>query len=259
MNGVVKVAVQIQFDRLRDEAQAKNEEFLNKLDENIQTIIKEQVKEQVKVQVFKILSKIEKTMNEQLEAKVLTRSSNSSKTSYTVAADLSEMELKKIIIEKIESNKFIHRLDEQRNLYKALIDAYKCDKIILDTYGDTVTLKRLASLFFWSWQLSSLAVGTSSASGNSITGSGNALCILFPTEMAKCYVVMCLLVSVIKCSQEHLEDRALDPRILAMEKREQRSKGSTCNGIYSFLYNDINLQRPRSRLFDLTKGGKAKH
>nr|GEY03171.1 retrovirus-related Pol polyprotein from transposon TNT 1-94 [Tanacetum cinerariifolium] len=45
-------------------------------------IIKEQVKEQVKVQVSKILSKIEKTVNEQLEAKVLTRSSNSSKTSY---------------------------------------------------------------------------------------------------------------------------------------------------------------------------------
>nr|GEW56287.1 ribonuclease H-like domain-containing protein [Tanacetum cinerariifolium] len=31
------------------------------------------------------------------------------------------------------------------------------------------------------WQLSSLAVRTSSANGNSITGSGNALCILFPT------------------------------------------------------------------------------
>nr|GEV74014.1 hypothetical protein [Tanacetum cinerariifolium] len=38
-----------------------------------------------------------------------------------------------------------------------------------------------ASLFFWQWELSSLAVGTSSGSGNSITGSGNALCILFPT------------------------------------------------------------------------------
>nr|GEV21746.1 hypothetical protein [Tanacetum cinerariifolium] len=46
-----------------------------------------------------------KTMNEQLEAKVLTRSSNSSKTSYVVAADLLEMELKKILIEKMESNK----------------------------------------------------------------------------------------------------------------------------------------------------------
>nr|GEW50487.1 hypothetical protein [Tanacetum cinerariifolium] len=39
----------------------------------------------------------------------------------------------------------------------------------------------VASLFFWQWQPSSLAVGTSSTSGNSIPGSGNALCILFPT------------------------------------------------------------------------------
>nr|GEW27241.1 xylulose kinase-1 [Tanacetum cinerariifolium] len=67
----------------------------------ISQIIKEQVKEQLKVQVSKILSKIEKTVNEQLEAVVLTRSSNSSKTSYVVAADLSEIELKKILIEKI--------------------------------------------------------------------------------------------------------------------------------------------------------------
>nr|GEW24569.1 retrovirus-related Pol polyprotein from transposon TNT 1-94 [Tanacetum cinerariifolium] len=35
MNEAVKVAVQIQSDRLQDEAQAKNEEFLNKLDGNI--------------------------------------------------------------------------------------------------------------------------------------------------------------------------------------------------------------------------------
>nr|GEX11507.1 reverse transcriptase domain-containing protein [Tanacetum cinerariifolium] len=117
-------------------------EFLNNLDENIQKIIKEQVKEQVKVQVSKILSKIEKTVNEHLEAEVLTRSSNSSKTSYAVAADLSEIERKKILIEKMESNKSIDQSDEQRNLYKALVDAYECDKIILDTYGDTVTLKR---------------------------------------------------------------------------------------------------------------------
>nr|GEY75340.1 hypothetical protein [Tanacetum cinerariifolium] len=87
-------------------------EAVKTIDENMQKIIKEQVKEQVKVQVSKILPKIEQTMNEQLEAKVLTRSSNSSKTSYV------------------------------RNLYKALVEAYESDKIILDTYGDTVTLKR---------------------------------------------------------------------------------------------------------------------
>nr|GEY83578.1 hypothetical protein [Tanacetum cinerariifolium] len=48
MNETVKVAAQIQSDRLRDEAQAEKEEFLKNLDENIQKIIKEQVKEQVK-------------------------------------------------------------------------------------------------------------------------------------------------------------------------------------------------------------------
>nr|GEU86273.1 DNA-directed DNA polymerase [Tanacetum cinerariifolium] len=52
-------------------------------------------------------------MNEQLKAEVLTRSSNSSKTSYAVAADLSEMELKKILIKKIESNK--HRDDVDKD------------------------------------------------------------------------------------------------------------------------------------------------
>nr|GEX77189.1 retrovirus-related Pol polyprotein from transposon TNT 1-94 [Tanacetum cinerariifolium] len=62
--------------------------------------------------------------------------------SYAVAADLSKMELKKILIEKMEGNKCIQRSDEQRNLYKALVDSYESDKIILDTYGETVTLKR---------------------------------------------------------------------------------------------------------------------
>nr|GEU52742.1 hypothetical protein [Tanacetum cinerariifolium] len=106
MNEAVKVAIKIQSDRLRDEAQADNKEFLKNLDENIQKIIKEQVKEQVK-------------------------------TSYAVAADLSEIELKKILIEKIEGNKSIHRSNEQRNLYKALVEAYKSDKIILDKYYNT--------------------------------------------------------------------------------------------------------------------------
>nr|GEX86519.1 hypothetical protein [Tanacetum cinerariifolium] len=119
-------------------AQAENKDLLNKLDENIQKIIKDQVK----VQVSNILPKIEKTVDEQLEAEVLNRASNSSKTSYDVAADLSELELKKILVENMEGNKSIYRSDEQRNLYKALVDAYECENIILDTYGDTVTLKR---------------------------------------------------------------------------------------------------------------------
>ncbi|GJZ87941.1 retrovirus-related pol polyprotein from transposon TNT 1-94 [Tanacetum coccineum] len=130
MHEAVKTVVQLQSERLRDEAQAENADFLNKLDDNIKKIIKDQVKEQVKAQVSKILPKIEKTINEQLEAEVLTRSSNESKTSHVVAANLSELGLKKILIDKMESNKSIHKSDEQKNLYKALVDAYESDKLM---------------------------------------------------------------------------------------------------------------------------------
>nr|GEW21665.1 hypothetical protein [Tanacetum cinerariifolium] len=109
MNEAVKVAVQLQSERLRDETQVENEDFLNKLDENIQKLIKEQLKEQVKAQVSKILPKIKKTVNEQLKAEVLTRSYKSSKTSHVVAAKLSELELKKILIDKMENTVTLKR------------------------------------------------------------------------------------------------------------------------------------------------------
>ncbi|GJV68523.1 hypothetical protein Tco_1484032 [Tanacetum coccineum] len=142
MNEAVKTTVQLKSDKLRDEAQAKNEPFLNSLDENIKKIIKDQVKQQVKEQVSKILPTIEKSVNEQLEAEIMTRSSTESKTSHAVAANLSELKLKKILIDKMETNKSIHISNEQKNLYKALVEAYESDNLILDTYGDTVSFKR---------------------------------------------------------------------------------------------------------------------
>nr|GEW85999.1 hypothetical protein [Tanacetum cinerariifolium] len=114
----------------------------NKINEAIKTA--DQVNEQVKAQVSKILPKIEKTINEQLEDEVLTRSSNASKTFHVVAANLSELELKKILKDTIESNKLIYIYDEQKNLYKALVEAYESDKLILDTYRDTGSKRRRA-------------------------------------------------------------------------------------------------------------------
>ncbi|GKB79732.1 integrase, catalytic region, zinc finger, CCHC-type containing protein [Tanacetum coccineum] len=109
MNEAVKTTVQLQSNKLRYEALAENEAFLNLLDENIKKIIKDQVKQQ---------------------------------TSHIVVANLSELELKKILIDKMESNKLIHKSDEPKNLYKALFKAYESDKLILDTYGDIVSFKR---------------------------------------------------------------------------------------------------------------------
>ncbi|GKD10788.1 hypothetical protein Tco_1190473 [Tanacetum coccineum] len=109
MHEAVKIVVQLQSDRLRDEAQAENADFINKLDDNIKKIIKDQVKEQ---------------------------------TTHVVVVNLSKLELKKILIDKMESNKSIHRSDEQKNLYKALVDSYESDKLILVTYRDIVSFKR---------------------------------------------------------------------------------------------------------------------
>ncbi|GJV14150.1 hypothetical protein Tco_1359473 [Tanacetum coccineum] len=131
---------QIQYDRIREESHTENQQFLDLIDEGMKKVIKEQVKKEVS----KITPKIEKLVNKQLESEVLVRSSKEAKTSHAVAANLSELELKKILIDKMEANNSINRSDIQRQLYKALVEAYEADKILLDTYGDTVTIKSLA-------------------------------------------------------------------------------------------------------------------
>ncbi|GKD37457.1 hypothetical protein Tco_1257664 [Tanacetum coccineum] len=100
------------------------------------------IKEQVKAQTSKIMLKVEKYVTETLGAKVLVRSTNQPQTSYAVASSLSELEIKKILIDKMEENKSIDRSEVQKNLYNALVEAYNTDKDIISTYGDVVTMSR---------------------------------------------------------------------------------------------------------------------
>ncbi|GKA82541.1 hypothetical protein Tco_0789289 [Tanacetum coccineum] len=138
MKDAVDVAVQLQTNKFRDEAQTENQEFLNQVD----SIIKAIIKEQVQAQVSKIMPKIEKYVTESLGAEVLVRSTNQPQTSYAVAASLSKFELKKILIDKIEENKSINISDIQKDLYNALVESYNFEKDIISSYGDVVTLKR---------------------------------------------------------------------------------------------------------------------
>nr|GFA79554.1 hypothetical protein [Tanacetum cinerariifolium] len=130
----VDVAIQLQINKLREEAQAENQEFLNQVDSTMKTIINEQVQ----AQVSKIMPKIEKYVIESLGAEVLVRSTNQPQTSYAVAALLSEFKLKKILIDKIEENKSINISDIQKNLYNALVESYNSNKDIINSYGDVV-------------------------------------------------------------------------------------------------------------------------
>ncbi|GKF16243.1 hypothetical protein Tco_0061161, partial [Tanacetum coccineum] len=63
-------------------------------------------------------------------------------TSYAVASSLSKLELKKILVDKMEENNSINRSDVQKNLYRALLKAYNSDKELLSSYGEVMTLKR---------------------------------------------------------------------------------------------------------------------
>ncbi|GKG49431.1 hypothetical protein Tco_0515883, partial [Tanacetum coccineum] len=74
MQEVVDVAVQLKYDRIREESHTENQQFLDSIDEGMKKVI-----------------------NEQLESEVLVRSSKEAKTSHAVAANLSELELKKIL------------------------------------------------------------------------------------------------------------------------------------------------------------------
>ncbi|GKD39279.1 hypothetical protein Tco_1259486 [Tanacetum coccineum] len=138
MQETVDVAVQLKYERIREESSTANQQFLESIDVGMKKIIKDQVKKKVS----KILPKVEKFVNDRLESEVLVRSSKEANSSHAVAANLSELELKKILIDKMETNNSINRSDIQRQLHKALVEAYEADKILLDTYGDTVTIKR---------------------------------------------------------------------------------------------------------------------
>ncbi|GJS66686.1 hypothetical protein Tco_0681250 [Tanacetum coccineum] len=105
MQEAVDVAVQLKYERIREESNTENQQFLDSIDEGMKKVIKEQVKKEVS----KITPKIEKLVIEQLESEVLVRSSKEANTSHAVAANLSELELKKILIDKMEANNSINR------------------------------------------------------------------------------------------------------------------------------------------------------
>ncbi|GJY08709.1 copia protein [Tanacetum coccineum] len=113
----IDVAVRLQSNKLKEEAEAENQELFNQVDSTMKAIIKEQVK----AQVSKIMPHIKKYVTESLGAEVLVRSTNQPQTSYATAASLSDI---------------------QKNLYNALVEAYNSDKDIITSYGDVVTLKR---------------------------------------------------------------------------------------------------------------------
>ncbi|GJW06972.1 hypothetical protein Tco_1569395 [Tanacetum coccineum] len=82
-------------------------------------------------------------VTESLEEAVLAKESSQPQSSYEAAATLTEFELKKILIDKIDKSESYLAAPEHREGYEGLIKSYDLDKTLFSTYGKVYSLKRI--------------------------------------------------------------------------------------------------------------------
>ncbi|GKC00879.1 hypothetical protein Tco_0987015 [Tanacetum coccineum] len=90
----------------------------------------------------KDIIKDESTINESLKNVILVKSSSQLKSIYEAAASLTEFELKKILLDKIEKSKLYQAALEHKELYDGLVKSYNLDKHLFSSYGNVYSLKR---------------------------------------------------------------------------------------------------------------------
>ncbi|GJV23807.1 hypothetical protein Tco_1376502 [Tanacetum coccineum] len=122
---VIHKAIQSHNEECREEAQAEKHEYIDLVDMSVRTIIRDEVKTQLPQILPKAVSDfatpvIERNVTESLEDVVLARSSSQPKSTYKAAASLSEYELTKILLDKMEESKSHLRVDYKMKLYDAL-------------------------------------------------------------------------------------------------------------------------------------------
>ncbi|GJR25146.1 hypothetical protein Tco_0973673 [Tanacetum coccineum] len=131
----------------QQEAQDEKNAYIELVDTSMRALIKEEVNTQLPQILPQAVSDfsnpvIEKNVTESVEFAVLTRSSSQPTSTYEAAASLSEFELTKILIDKMEKNKSYDKADYKKKLYDALVIYYNTDKDLFDSYGKVFSLKR---------------------------------------------------------------------------------------------------------------------
>ncbi|GKG23374.1 hypothetical protein Tco_0391410 [Tanacetum coccineum] len=81
-------------------------------------------------------------INEPLEHDVLAKEYSQTQSSYEAAAMLTEFELKKILIDKMDKSESYMAAPEHRDCYKGLKKSYELDKTFFSTYDKVYYLMR---------------------------------------------------------------------------------------------------------------------
>ncbi|GKB68428.1 hypothetical protein Tco_0929840 [Tanacetum coccineum] len=85
---------------------------------------------------------IQSTVTESLENVILAKSSSQMQSTYEAESSLTEFELKKILLDKLEQSKSYRAAEEHRELYDALVKSYQLNEDLFDSYGKAYSLKR---------------------------------------------------------------------------------------------------------------------
>ncbi|GKA92709.1 hypothetical protein Tco_0814634 [Tanacetum coccineum] len=119
---------------------------MNFLSASLTARITKQVKDQLPQILSEVVSniappEIERMITESLEHAILAKESSQPQSSYEAAVTLTEFELKKILIDKMDKSKSYLAAPEHRECYKGLIKSYDLDKSLFSTYGKVYSLK----------------------------------------------------------------------------------------------------------------------
>ncbi|GKB12582.1 hypothetical protein Tco_0846505, partial [Tanacetum coccineum] len=142
-----QTALQSYTTEFEKKAQEEKDRYIDLVEKSIKDIIKDEVKSQLPQILPKEVSDfatpmIQSAINESLKNVILAKSSSQLKSTYEAAASLTEFELKKILLYKIQKSKSYRGAPEHRQLYDALIKSCKLDKDLFESYGNIYSLKR---------------------------------------------------------------------------------------------------------------------
>ncbi|GKA86923.1 hypothetical protein Tco_0808634 [Tanacetum coccineum] len=113
--------------------------------------VKDIINDEVKTQLPQILPKeiadfatpvIQGTITESLENVVLAKSSSQRQSTYEAAASLTEFELMKILLDKMQKSQSYRGAKEHKELYDGPVKSYKLDKDLFESFRKAYSLKR---------------------------------------------------------------------------------------------------------------------
>ncbi|GJY63086.1 hypothetical protein Tco_0464546 [Tanacetum coccineum] len=147
LEGSIQKALRSYTTEFEKEAQAEKKRYINLIEKSVKDIINDEVKTQLPQILPKAVSDfatpvIKSTNTESLEDVFLAKSSSQPQSTYEAEASLTEFELKKIMIVKMEKSQSNLTADKHKELYKALVNSYNVDKYLFLVYGKDVSLKR---------------------------------------------------------------------------------------------------------------------